>query len=241
MNAAVEDLSIGNLGMVVIDELHMIDDSSRGYILELMATKLLSLEQSVQMIGMSATLSVSGHPHDPLSPVDYPQNAELLAKWLNDAKFYVSQYRPVLVEEHFVFDNAIYPATTSRRFHKTAKQLNSPTQPQDHLQGNLTPTRLIQPSPDKALKSPLINAVISLANETAKSGYGALVFCSSRQGCERDAMLISQVLPRGNEADVNTMERRKDLLNDLRSTSTGLDSTLERTIPAGVAFHRKLQ
>lgn len=37
----------------------MIDDESRGYILELMATKLLSLEQNVQIIGMSATLNVS--------------------------------------------------------------------------------------------------------------------------------------------------------------------------------------
>lgn len=36
----------------------MIDDDHRGYLLELMATKLLSLEQPVQIIGMSATLPV---------------------------------------------------------------------------------------------------------------------------------------------------------------------------------------
>jgi DNA polymerase theta len=59
VNAAVEDLSVGNLGVVVIDELHMVDDGSRGYVLELMATKLLSLEQDMQIVGMSATLSVS--------------------------------------------------------------------------------------------------------------------------------------------------------------------------------------
>lgn len=58
MNAAIEDCSVGNLGVVVIDELHMVDDNSRGYILELMATKLLSLEHNVQLIGMSATLDV---------------------------------------------------------------------------------------------------------------------------------------------------------------------------------------
>jgi replicative superfamily II helicase len=51
VNAAIDDLSIGKLGVVVMDELHMIDDESRGYILELMATKLLSLEQEVQIIG----------------------------------------------------------------------------------------------------------------------------------------------------------------------------------------------
>jgi hypothetical protein len=54
VNAAIGDLSIGRLGVVVIDELHMIDDESRGYILELMSTKLLSLEQKVQIIGESS-------------------------------------------------------------------------------------------------------------------------------------------------------------------------------------------
>jgi replicative superfamily II helicase len=42
-----------------MDELHMLDDSQRGYLLELMATKLLSLEQDIQLVGMSAPLSVS--------------------------------------------------------------------------------------------------------------------------------------------------------------------------------------
>jgi len=37
----------------------MIDDDNRGYILEVMATKVLTLEQDIQMIGMSATLNVS--------------------------------------------------------------------------------------------------------------------------------------------------------------------------------------
>lgn len=36
----------------------MIDDDHRGYLLELMATKLLALGQPIQIIGMSATLPV---------------------------------------------------------------------------------------------------------------------------------------------------------------------------------------
>jgi len=63
VNAAIEEHTIGMLGTVIIDELHMIDDESRGYILELMATKLLSLEQNVQLIGMSATLNVGLSDH----------------------------------------------------------------------------------------------------------------------------------------------------------------------------------
>lgn len=42
----------------MLDELHMIEDDHRGYLMELIATKLLSLENGLQIIGMSATLSV---------------------------------------------------------------------------------------------------------------------------------------------------------------------------------------
>jgi len=138
-----------------------------------------------------------------------------------------------------VFDNAVYPATNSSRFYKTATQLvqsQSQQQPQSSQQKPQA-SRLIHPSPDKELSDSLINSVVALANETARAGYGALVFCSSRVGCERDAILISQVMPRAEEIDNFYIEKRIELLSDLRSTSSGLDSVLEKTIPVGVAFH----
>lgn len=62
INTAIDDCSILHLRAVVLDEIHMIDDDHRGYLLEFIANKLLSLEQSVQIIGMSATLPVSPNP-----------------------------------------------------------------------------------------------------------------------------------------------------------------------------------
>lgn len=50
---------------MVVDEIHMLDDDSRGYLLELMVTKLLLLQQDIQIIGMSATLSVSNQDSRP--------------------------------------------------------------------------------------------------------------------------------------------------------------------------------
>jgi DNA polymerase theta len=47
INGAIKSGTIGNLKSVVLDELHMIDDSYRGYLLELLSAKLLSLEQDV--------------------------------------------------------------------------------------------------------------------------------------------------------------------------------------------------
>lgn len=58
MNAAIEECSINDLGVVVLDELHMLDDEHRGYLIEIMVTKLLLLQQDIQIVGMSATLSV---------------------------------------------------------------------------------------------------------------------------------------------------------------------------------------
>ncbi|KAK8139893.1 hypothetical protein PG984_001016 [Apiospora sp. TS-2023a] len=217
INTAIDDCSIGKLRTVVLDELHMIDDDHRGYLLELMATKLLSLEQNVQIIGMSATLS----------------NIDILARWL-DAHTYQTFYRPVPIEEHLVYESKIYAASATGSLLKAVSQLAPnvlPTQsPSEHL-------RLIRPSDQKEFKDPVLNAVIALANETVRSGYGVLVFCSSRSGCESDARLIARVLPDFYEIDPTISEQRSDLLGELRSLPTGLDPSLAETVPFGVAFH----
>ncbi|RYP06975.1 hypothetical protein DL764_002798 [Monosporascus ibericus] len=217
INSAIDDCSIASLRAVVLDELHMVDDDHRGYLMEMIATKLLSLEHNVQIVGMSATLS----------------NIEILSRWLG-AHSYVTFYRPVPIEEHLVYENAIYPAATTKSLLRTASQLDP--DPTTFLRENAA-LKVIEPSTHKELQDPVLNAVVALANETARSGYGALVFCGSRQSCESDARLISRVLPAVHELDPDTYEKRLDLVGDLRSLSTGLDPTLGETIPAGVAFH----
>lgn len=123
----------------------------------------------------------------------------------------------------------MYPAGTTSSILKTLGQLGR--QSQTH------PTRTIAPSVHKELKDPVMNAVVALTNETVRAGYGALIFSSSRAGCESDAVLISRVIPTFREADPVTQEKRAELLSGLRSSSTGLDPKLEQTIPSGVAFH----
>ncbi|KAI0459378.1 P-loop containing nucleoside triphosphate hydrolase protein [Xylaria acuta] len=218
INTAIGDCTITNLKAVVLDELHMVDDDHRGYLMELIATKLLSLEHSVQIIGMSATLA----------------NMEVLSTWL-DAHTYRTFYRPIPVEEHLVYEGKIYPASSTRSILKTASQLRQDSS--SALELDSQPVRTIHISQHKEFQDPVLNAVVALANETARSGYGVLVFCSSRQGCESDAHLISKVLPQANELDTIVLEKRSELLDDLRSLSTGLDPILAETILAGVAFH----
>ncbi|KAK3310567.1 P-loop containing nucleoside triphosphate hydrolase protein [Chaetomium strumarium] len=216
VNAAIEDCSISQLQSVVLDECHMIDDGFRGYLLELLATKLLCLGQPVQIVGMSATLT----------------NIEFLRNWLQGHS-YETHYRPIPIEEHLVYDGKIYAAGTTASLLKTLTQLDARSQ---FSQSRLQPLRIIDPSEHKELKDPVRNAVVALANETARAGYGVLVFSSSRAGCESDAVLISRAMPAFAEADPATQEQRLDLLSDLRSLSTGLDPKLEQTIPFGAGL-----
>ena len=66
--------------MIVIDEIHMLSDKQRGFLLELLLskTKYLFPSQRVQIVGMSATLP----------------NISDLAGWL-DASLYTTEFRPV--------------------------------------------------------------------------------------------------------------------------------------------------
>ncbi|KAL4925183.1 DEAD/DEAH box helicase [Aspergillus undulatus] len=216
INTSIEECSIGDLGAVVLDELHMLDDEHRGYLLELMVAKLL--QQDIQIIGMSATIS----------------NTELLAEWTN-ARYFISTYRPVPVDEYLVYENAIYPAATSRQLFQTMSKLTSSGGP--FLNEAIPPLRTIKASTFRELSNPMTNAMVAIAIDTAIAGYGALVFCGSRIACQVQAALISEAMPDPSILSAEDVNRRLDLLADLRSTPSGLDPALETIIIKGVGFH----
>ncbi|KIX96979.1 uncharacterized protein Z520_07093 [Fonsecaea multimorphosa CBS 102226] len=219
VNSTIEEAKYGDIGVVVLDEIHMINDEHRGYLMELLATKLMSLassEKKVQIVGMSGTLP----------------NPQLLAQWLN-AKFYIAKYRPIPIEEHLVYDNAIYPTANAKEFFRTASQLAAgdalPTQrPQ--------PQRTIARSKYQELQGATPNAVVALAVETALAGHGALIFCGSRMGAEKTALLISEALPT-DHLDRDELERRQDLLASLCALPCGFEPSFSKIIPFGIGFH----
>lgn len=82
----VQEKRLDTIGAVVVDELHMLGDRSRGYLLELLLTKMMfvanKLNHQLQIIGMSATLP----------------NLQVIADWLNAKKF-ETDFRPVPLYE----------------------------------------------------------------------------------------------------------------------------------------------
>ncbi|XP_066892064.1 helicase POLQ-like isoform X3 [Kogia breviceps] len=91
VNSLIETERINSLGLVVVDELHMIGEGSRGAILEMTLAKILYTSKTTQIIGMSATLS----------------NVEDLQEFLQ-AEYYTSQFRPVELKEYLKIKDAIY-------------------------------------------------------------------------------------------------------------------------------------
>lgn len=91
VNALIETGRIGTLGLVVVDELHMIGEGSRGAILEMTLAKVLYTSKTTQIIGMSATLN----------------NVEDLQAFLK-AEYYTSQFRPVELKEFLKVNDTIY-------------------------------------------------------------------------------------------------------------------------------------
>ena len=162
------------------------------------------------------------------------QNTADLARWL-DAKYYESKYRPIPIEEFLVVDNQIFSADQPATFVEPDRQ----SDPSQVALLSRKPRRQILPSEHAALRNPVANAMVALTMETVRAGYGTLVFCGSRKACELNAALISQAAMAEIGQDSNTYDRRREVLSDLRNTSVGLDSTLERTIVGGVAFHRE--
>ncbi len=73
---------IREVGLLIVDEVHLLNDVGRGPTLEVVMTKLREMIPTLRVLALSATIS----------------NAEEIASWL-DAKLVTSNYRPVPVKK----------------------------------------------------------------------------------------------------------------------------------------------
>nr|XP_060496936.1 DNA polymerase theta [Panthera onca] len=219
INRLIEENKMDLLGMVVVDELHMLGDSHRGYLLELLLTKICyithksascqtdlasPLSNAVQIVGMSATLP----------------NLELVASWLN-AELYHTNFRPVPLLESVKIGNSIYDSSM-----KLVREF----QPRLQVKGDE-------------------DHVVSLCYETICDNHSVLLFCPSKKWCEKLADIIAREfynlhhqaegLVRSSELPPVVLEQKSllEVMDQLKRSPSGLDSVLQKTIPWGVAFH----
>ena len=81
---------LGRVKVVIIDEIHLLNDADRGPTLEVLITILRKVLKRLQLIGLSATIG----------------NPEELADWLN-AELIVDHWRPVELKKGICLDGKI--------------------------------------------------------------------------------------------------------------------------------------
>lgn len=210
VNHLLEEGRSGELGAVIVDEMHMIGDHHRGYLLELLLTKLLyvyrKIQQSseasqenmskVQIVGMSATLP----------------NLPILATWLK-AALYQTDFRPVPLKEMVKVGPILY----SSDFEQIREYGGSKGDEED---------------------------ILRICSERVVEGHSVVIFCPTKSWCEKLAITISSasfLSSKDHQANCPSVELNNEVLasvcNELWKTPAGLDATLKKTVPSGVAFH----
>ena len=81
---------LSGIATVIVDEIHLLNDTERGPTLEILITILKKLLKNIQIIGLSATIG----------------NAEELAEWL-EADLVVDEWRPVKLHKGIYLDGKI--------------------------------------------------------------------------------------------------------------------------------------
>ena len=79
-----------DISLVIADEVHLLNDAGRGPTLEVVLARLLQVNPSIQVLALSATIG----------------NVDEIAGWLN-AKFIVTEWRPVSLKEGIVLNDEI--------------------------------------------------------------------------------------------------------------------------------------
>lgn len=256
VNRLLERGELARVKVVVVDELHMVGDAGRGFLIEVMLSKV----RLAASLSSQASLMASDHATrnavrlDPAAEVNDQRggatvdcttrknaarvqiiglsatlpNLPQVAAWL-DAHLYVTDFRPVQLS---------LLLCAGKRLERLRR-----APPPNPSKASSASASLSTWEPLRELPSTISDetqAVLHLCLESVSQGHGVLVFCTSRAWTQRCAKSIARAfaacLGPWTEA-VKVQEGRNELLARLRLTSVGLAKELEESVKHGVAFH----
>jgi DNA polymerase theta len=227
--------------MIVVDELHLISDDKRGFLLEVLLSKVLfTLQNRVQIVAMSATLP----------------NMIDLSSWIHGS-LYTTQYRPVNLEIRIACDAKLLkvdpssPSSPQLIFDRPIRQILPPMSSSPREQGQHGARRSIGGTMGMGKVIGDEDGFLSLCLETLVLKKSLLIFCSSKKRCEACVTRIADLIheggvpssPEGQSLDhhhgnrIILHEKRLSLMNQLRETSVGLCPLLRKSLLYGVAYH----
>uniref|UniRef100_A0A1B0BTV0 DNA polymerase theta n=1 Tax=Glossina palpalis gambiensis TaxID=67801 RepID=A0A1B0BTV0_9MUSC len=213
VNRLMEQGKLNEIGTIIVDEIHLISDPGRGYILELLLAKILYMSRKyglqIQIITMSATLS----------------NIELLKKWL-DAELYITNFRPVALKEMIKIGDKIYDCNM-QILRTVAETTVNIAEPFPCLEGD--PDHVAQLCIETLLETCSVIVFCPSKDwcESLALKLAAAIHSLCKLNNEWGERLNSQL----KRESIDEMKRQ------LRDIPTGLDSVLEKTVTYGCAFH----
>ncbi len=222
---------IHNIGLVVIDEIHLLTSQSRGPTLEVTITRLRELLE-FQLLGLSATIS----------------NSDEMAEWL-DAELVESDYRPIELEE------AVYEGRELEFFEEEPEN-----EEKDESDGKIAAEKTEENDINSAFQrgseigdeeekeySPVRTEEITdefssktqnIMKDTLDKDKQGIVFCSSRKGAEKSSDRVGKV----TEEELTREEKSKldeyaEIIENVLGSPTNQCKRLAENVRKGSAFH----
>lgn len=110
LNSLAIENRLTEIGLIVIDELHLMGYKERGSKIEALVSRMMQVAPYIRIVGMSATIG----------------NLEQICKFLH-ADLYTGDFRPVELEEYIVCEGFYAPLSLckskSQDFYKVAKEI----------------------------------------------------------------------------------------------------------------------
>ncbi|CEM22347.1 unnamed protein product [Vitrella brassicaformis CCMP3155] len=258
------------IGVLVVDELHSLSDSHRGYLLEVMLMKVQGYLGSLppdspphlrtQVIGLSATLP----------------NLDQICSWL-DAEQYSSDRRPTPVDTFLKIEERIYqynPSAAAQIGNSNLQPPPNPPAPKPQRPTTVTlnpafrlfrtfsrpPPSLPLPvpppprQPNRPRGPPPPEMFCGLADDKEHVGLlvwesvrvkrPVLLFCHSKDMCQRMAQQLARTLPLYKSRDMSVLAPAEDadianarhsLLQSLRRAASGVSARTQTPTAAGAA------
>ncbi len=211
---------IHEIGLVVVDEIHLLTSPDRGPTLEVTLTRLRDILE-FQSLGLSATISNSGE----------------LAEWL-DAELVESDYRPVELKE------GIHQQNKVKFYEGDGESVKQAENNKNSVSGFKTGSKIKNnDSGEDAAEEMFVEdrhgrATQNIVENTLEMDKQCIIFCSSRKGSEKESDRCAKVA----EEDLDRQEKQElqriaDDIENVLGNPTSQCKRLAKNVRKGAAFH----
>jgi helicase len=210
---------IHEIGLVVVDEIHLLTSPNRGPTLEVTITRLRDL-LDFQLLGLSATIS----------------NSSDLADWL-DAELVESDYRPVELKEGIYQENTV-------EFFPDDFELDREEEEEDATSGFKTGSEIKEESEDpekfdeEFIQDRHGRKTQNILEDTLEKDKQCIIFCNSRKGAEKESDRCAEVASEDlDRQERKELERIADEIENVLGNPTSQCERLAENVREGAAFH----